>query len=123
MVSQEYLTELPPQLGLLQNLRQLKLGGTRLSSPPAELIAQGTTAVMRFLRDGVEVRPQSPLPLQLRECNLFRAFNQGMERRRTAMAMLLGDAGGGKTTLWLSLNSSSPCADTPLASTDGTWFL
>ena len=57
MVSQEYLTELPPQLGLLQNLRQLKLGGTRLSSPPAELIAQGTTAVMRFLRDGVEVRP------------------------------------------------------------------
>jgi hypothetical protein len=56
MGSQEYLTELPPQLGLLRNLRNLKLGGTRLSSPPAELIAQGTDAVMRFLRDGVEVR-------------------------------------------------------------------
>jgi internalin A len=45
------LTVLPESLGPLTNLTELRLDGNQLISPPAEIVASGSRAVLAFLRD------------------------------------------------------------------------
>jgi internalin A len=47
------LTMLPEWVGSLSRLTELRLSGNRLVSPPPEVVASGTSAVLAFLRDQV----------------------------------------------------------------------
>jgi hypothetical protein len=42
---------LPKELGRLTNLKALSLDNNPLKVPPPEIVAQGTQAVLEFLRD------------------------------------------------------------------------
>jgi len=45
------ITVLPIELGHLTNLRQFDLTGTLLTFPPHDIVAQGTPAILTYLRD------------------------------------------------------------------------
>ena len=48
------LTTLPPELGRLEKLTSLKLKNLGLTDPPPEVVAQGTQAVLAYLREQLE---------------------------------------------------------------------
>ncbi|MCH8043954.1 MAG: leucine-rich repeat domain-containing protein [Planctomycetes bacterium] len=48
------LTTLPPELGRLEALTALELDGLKLTDPPAEVVDQGTKAVLAYLREKLE---------------------------------------------------------------------
>ena len=48
------LTILPPELGLLASLVDLRLDNLKLADPPADVVAQGTHAVLTYLREQLE---------------------------------------------------------------------
>ena len=48
------LKTLPPELGRLEALETLKLDGIELTNPPPEVVAQGTEAVLTYLREQLE---------------------------------------------------------------------
>ena len=48
------LTAVPPEIGHLTNLQELALHENPLSSPPPEVIAQGTAAIVAYLRSALE---------------------------------------------------------------------
>ncbi|MFD5552212.1 COR domain-containing protein [Streptomyces sp. NPDC127068] len=50
-LSRNRLTELPTSLGHLEHLATLGLEGNPLTTPPPEIVAAGTPAVLSFLRD------------------------------------------------------------------------
>jgi internalin A len=50
-LSKNQLTALPVPLGSLTSLTTLYLSGNKLSSPPPEVVASGTQAVLAYLRD------------------------------------------------------------------------
>ena len=75
------LTALPESLGQLTNLRVLELGGNRLASPPPEIVAQGTQAILSYLR-GLE---------------------KDKSRQWVSKMVLVGEGGVGKTSLLRAL--------------------
>jgi len=44
-------TGLPPEIGRLTNLKELDLRGNPLSTPPSEVVEQGTAAILAYLRE------------------------------------------------------------------------
>ncbi len=44
------LTELPATIGQLRNLKKLFLNGNPLQTPPPEIVQQGTQAILAYLR-------------------------------------------------------------------------
>ncbi len=75
------LESLPPELGLLTNLVALDLVGNPLTSLSPEIVAQGTLAILTFLRD------------QLGESS----------RQWVSKLLLVGEGGVGKTSLLRAL--------------------
>ncbi|HYO49449.1 MAG TPA: COR domain-containing protein, partial [Chloroflexia bacterium] len=77
------LTQLPPEIGRLTNLQDLDLNeNPKLLSPPPEIIARGTSAVMQFLRE-------------LREDSIT---------RHEAKLLVVGEGGTGKSSLLRALH-------------------
>ena len=72
------LTSLPPEIGQLTALNSLVLKGNELTSPPPDILAQGTQAVLAFLRDQLK---------------------GGEERQWRSKLLLVGEGGVGKTSL------------------------
>ncbi len=85
------LTTVPPELGQLTNLQVLPLHENPLSSPPPEVIAQGTAAIVAYLRSALE---------------------QG-QREWVSKLLVVGEGGVGKTSLLEALlgNDFNPQQD------------
>ncbi|MEJ2705437.1 MAG: leucine-rich repeat domain-containing protein, partial [Sedimentisphaerales bacterium] len=59
-----HLTSIPVELGQLTHLESLKVdGNVDLTSPPPEVVKEGTEAVMAYLRTGLWKRYQRPIPI------------------------------------------------------------
>ncbi|MCZ6651887.1 MAG: leucine-rich repeat domain-containing protein [Planctomycetota bacterium] len=76
------ITTLPPEIGRLEALSDLSLDYLKLTDPPAEVVAQGTEAVLAYLREKLEQ------DTQIWESRL----------------MVVGEGGVGKTQLLRALN-------------------
>ncbi len=76
------LTTLPPELGRLKALDILKIDNLTLTDPPAEVVAQGTEAVLAYLRERLE-----------RDTRIWES-----------RLMVVGEGGVGKTQLLRALN-------------------
>ena len=85
------LTAVPPEISQLTNLRALSLDRNPLSSPPPEVIAQGTAAIVAYLRSALE---------------------QG-QREWVSKLLVVGEGGVGKTSLLEALlgNDFNPQQD------------
>ncbi|NIP41904.1 MAG: GTPase, partial [candidate division Zixibacteria bacterium] len=75
------LTSVPVELGELTRLKELKLDGNPLELPPAEVVKQGTQAILAYLRE------------QMKE----------KKRQWVSKLLLVGEGGVGKTSLLRSL--------------------
>ena len=75
------LTSLPAEIGQLANLTELRLDDNPLTSPPAETVAQGTPAVLAYLR----------------ELAKGRQLGKEETKRYEAKLLILGDGNEGKT--------------------------
>ncbi|MCB1154781.1 hypothetical protein KDL45_14090, partial [bacterium] len=72
------LTQLPPEIGSLTELERLYFSGNPLTSPPADIIQQGTGAILQYLRGLLE---------------------QGESLQWTSKMLVVGEGGVGKTNL------------------------
>lgn len=72
------ITRLPPQLGRLDNLEILDVSGNPLELPPPEIVANGTRAILDYLK-------------QLEK--------EGIDYLYEAKLLIVGEGGAGKTTL------------------------
>ncbi len=77
VLSANQLATLPLEMGQLTSLQSLDLNGNPLSSPPPEIVQQGTSAVLTYLRERLESSVQQWL----------------------SKLLLVGEGGAGKTSL------------------------
>lgn len=85
------IQELPPELARLENLRELRLDDNPLISPPAEIRAQGSQAILSFLKG----REQSTV------------------RQWVSKLLVVGEGGVGKTQLLRHLRGEHLDPDIP----------
>lgn len=80
------LTQIPPELGQLTNLQYMSLSkNPNFLTPPPEIVAQGTDAVLSFLQE----------------------LSRGHVVRYEAKLILVGEAGTGKTSLLRALHGKA----------------
>ncbi|KAK5576072.1 hypothetical protein RB653_007210 [Dictyostelium firmibasis] len=93
------LVSLRPTMGLLSNLTELKLEGTRLKTPPPEIVSLGLKSILLYLKDLIK----------------------GQEQCYKMKLMIVGQENVGKTTLLKTLKEKKKKATPggPNISTDG----
>src|SRR5688572_15489999 len=69
------LRELPPSLGRLTNLRYLNLTGNPLVFPPPDVVAQGETAILRYLHDYEQIQARQVLAMGAGGVGLVAGFS------------------------------------------------
>ena len=80
-LSNNKLTALPGEIGNLSNLRWLYLEQNPLTSPPPEIVAQGTKAILAYLRE----------------------LSRDSEKQWVSKLLVVGEGGVGKTSLLKAL--------------------
>ncbi|EFA77446.1 leucine-rich repeat-containing protein [Heterostelium album PN500] len=98
-LSSNQLTSLRPTMGLLTSLTELRLDANPLKTPPPEILSQGLTPILEYLRDLIK----------------------GQEQCYRMKLMIVGQENVGKTTLLKALKDKKkkPQATGPNISTDG----
>ena len=105
------LTMLPPELGRLEALQELKLEGIELIDPPPEVVEQGTKAILAYLREQL---PEEPAPGEV-------SIDAKAPRSRPvweSKLLVVGEGGVGKTQLLRALSGEAFQAG---AESETTW--
>ncbi|MEO9029824.1 MAG: COR domain-containing protein, partial [Ktedonobacteraceae bacterium] len=89
-----HLSTLPAEVGNLSSLQWLYLLNNPLQSPPPEIIAQGTPAILAYLR----TMQQADIDTQ-EWLAYLRTLPQAVVERFEAKVILMGEGGMGKTSL------------------------
>ena len=107
------LSTLPPEMGNLFALHTLKLDGNPLQTPPQEIIAQGTPAILAYLRS-LQQKPAPPSAIPFLKKNAPNLDNtpsiasatqlDPLVERFEAKVILVGEGGMGKTSLLRALS-------------------